>query len=90
MTTTRKTHGISFPNPEVLELAKERARRLDISLSKYINKLIYDDLVTRKPLILNEGEGNYQSDLSDRGSTAEERAKAIDEYHNTVPDSKSG
>lgn len=38
--------GISFPSKELLEHAKMRALEEDISLSKYVNRLIKHDLAT--------------------------------------------
>lgn len=43
MAQKNKTHGISFPDHGLLEWAKKRAKELDISLSKYINRLIKSD-----------------------------------------------
>ena len=42
--------SISFPSKEMLELAKKQASSLDISLSKYINRLVKADLEKRGDL----------------------------------------
>jgi len=43
-TTGRKTQGISFPNTEFLDKAKQRADALGIDLSSYIVQLIRADI----------------------------------------------
>lgn len=46
MKTKKKkvTHGVSWPNEELLESAKLRATELGLNLSAYINQLVRKDL----------------------------------------------
>lgn len=40
----RITHGVSFPDQEILEDAKRKAASMQISFSSYVNQLIRNDL----------------------------------------------
>ncbi len=40
----KTTHGVSFPDPELLTAAKAKAASMQISFSTYINQLVRRDL----------------------------------------------
>jgi hypothetical protein len=44
MPKTKITRGVSWPNPDLLEAARERATSLGMSFSHYINQLVRRDL----------------------------------------------
>jgi hypothetical protein len=48
------TTSISFPDPDLLELAKGRADRLGLSFSKYVAKLLVDDIERGGDFVLRE------------------------------------
>lgn len=76
MAKKRVTHGISFPDEDVLNLARERARRLDLSLSKYINKLVKDDLAGRSALVFEEDADAYSPNPVARHLSGKAQRKA--------------
>lgn len=45
--------GVSFP-PDLLKAAKERAARLGISLSQYMQLAVRAELARREPIMLDE------------------------------------
>ena len=42
--TSYRTHGISWPNADLLQAARSRAKALGLSFSKYINELVQRDV----------------------------------------------
>lgn len=48
------THGISWPDPQLLVEAKARAGRLGLSLSQYVNRLVKDDIDEGGNMILKD------------------------------------
>lgn len=50
---THRNQSISFP-PTLLKSAKERAQRLTLSLSRYVQLVVEKDLVAREAIVLEE------------------------------------
>lgn len=50
---THKNQSISFP-PALLESAKERAKRLSLPLSRYVQLVVEKDLAAREAIVLEE------------------------------------
>jgi predicted DNA-binding protein len=62
--------SVSFP-PELLEMAKERARRLGLSFSTYVQKCIETDLKERKALVFAEREEPARAAAEEAGPVAD-------------------
>lgn len=50
---THRNQSISFP-PTLLKSAKERAKRLTLSLSRYVQLVVEKDLAAREAIVLEE------------------------------------
>ena len=55
---THVNQSISFP-PELLAAAKERAKKLRLSFSAYVQRCVEKDLRVREALVLHEDPVDY-------------------------------
>lgn len=64
--------GISWQSEDLLNQAKGRAKRLHISLSNYVSRLVRKDLEAGGPMILQEGPTEPKAAQTER-----ERAQTL-------------
>lgn len=55
------TMGVSFPDEELLNAAKRRADRLQMSLSAYVCTLLQEDLKNTREFVIRDDETPYRT-----------------------------